>query len=107
MFPDSKIAKDYSQSKTKVKYVIEFGIAPHIRSLVQADIYERPFTFHFDETTTSQVKKQYDGYVTYYSKSRKEVCNAYCGTLFVGRCTADDMLVHFYEFMKKLPWTRD
>ena len=73
MLPNSKIAKDYSQSKTKVKYVIEFGIAPHIRSLVQADIYERPFTFHFDETTTSQVKKHYDGYVTYYSKSRRGV----------------------------------
>ena len=48
------------------------------------------------------MKKQYDGHVTYYSKSRKEVCNAYCGTLFVERCTADDMLVHFYEFMKKV-----
>lgn len=102
MFPDSKIAGAYSQGKTKVKYIIEYGIAPHIREIVMKDIKERPFTFHFDETTTSQVKKQYDGYVTYYSLSKKEIRTSYCGTLFVGRCTAEDLITHFYEFMKKV-----
>ena len=101
MFPDSAIAKNYGQQKTKVKYVIEFGITPYIRDLVQADLSNRPFTFHFDETTTSQVKKQYDGYATYISPSKKEVTTTYCGSLFVGRCTADDMVVHFHDFMKK------
>ena len=29
------------------------------------------------------------------------MCTTYCSVLFVGRCTADDMVLHFYEFMKK------
>ena len=100
MFPDSGIAKNYSQSKTKVKYVIEYGIAPLIQELIKVELCNRLFTFHFDKTTTSQVKKQYDGYVTYFSTTKK-VCTTYCGALFVGRCTADDMVLHFYELMKK------
>ena len=102
MFPDSKIAGAYSQGKTKVKYIIEYGIAPYIQEIVMKDIMERPFTFHFDETTSSQVKKQYDGYVTYFSLSKKGIRTPYCGALFVGRCTAEDLVTHFYEFMKKV-----
>ena len=32
MFPDSEIAKSYSQGETKLKYVIQFGIAPYINN---------------------------------------------------------------------------
>ena len=64
MFPDSKIAQSYSQAETKVKYMIQFGIAPYIRSDLLIDLQGSPLCFKFDETTTSQIKKQYDGYVT-------------------------------------------
>ena len=69
--------------------------------MVQKEVINWPFTFHFVETTTSQVKKQYDGYATYFSPTKKEICSTYCGTLFVGHCTADDLIGHFYEFMTK------
>ena len=69
--------------------------------LVQSNIQGQSFTFHFDETTNSQVKKQYDGYATYCSPEHKQISSAYCGSLYVGKCSADDMLVHFHEFMKK------
>ena len=59
MFPDSKIARKYKQSETKVKYSVRFGIA-------KQDFSKTPFTFKFDETTTSQIKKQYDGYIQYW-----------------------------------------
>ena len=49
-------------SETKTKYFVEFGIAPHIKQLLLTDLDGSPFTFKFDETTTSQVKKQYDAY---------------------------------------------
>ena len=51
MFPDSEIAKCYSQGETKVKYVIQFGIAPYIKQLILDDIKGKPFSFLFDETT--------------------------------------------------------
>ena len=66
MFPDSAIAKAYKQGRTKVKYTVHFGIAPHVKELLLEEVRNVPFAFKFDETTTSQVKKQYDGYVTYY-----------------------------------------
>ena len=59
MFPNYKIARKYKQSETKVKYSVQFGIA-------KQDFSKTPFTFKFDETTTSQIKKQYDGYIYYW-----------------------------------------
>ena len=57
MFPDSKIAQSYRQGKTKVRYNIQYGIAPHIKQMLMYDVNTTPFTFKFDESTTSQVKK--------------------------------------------------
>ena len=101
MFPDSKIAANYQMQRTKCTYLLEFGILPYIKELVKKDIKGSPFTFHFDETTTEQVKKQYDGYVTYFSQKHSEIRTTYCGSLFVGKCAAPDLLVHFYEFMQQ------
>ena len=50
MFPDSMIAKSYQQS-TKVKYIIQYGIAPYVKEKLIYDIRNKPFTFKFDETT--------------------------------------------------------
>ena len=57
MFPDSKIVQTYHQSETKIKYVTQFGIAPYVKKLMLNDFKKQPFTFKFDEVTTSQIKK--------------------------------------------------
>ena len=97
MFPNSSVAKHYRQGRGKVNYVIEFKISPYINELVKADLQNQPFTFHFNETTTNQVKKQYDGYCTYWSLKNREISTTYCGSFYVGRCTPDDMIAHFHE----------
>jgi hypothetical protein len=58
MFPDSKIAQKYAMDKTKLKYVIEFGIALYIRTFLKIDMARTPYSFAFDETTTAHTKKQ-------------------------------------------------
>ena len=63
MFPDSQTAKSFHRVETKTKYMIQFGVTPYVRKQVIEDFTGQPFTFKFDETTTSQIKKQYDGYV--------------------------------------------
>ena len=68
MFPDSKITASFSQEETKVKYNIQYGIAPCIKESLIKDLCNCPLTFKFDETATKQVRKQYDGYVQYFSK---------------------------------------
>lgn len=102
MFPDSNIAKQFNQQETKAKYTIQFGIARHVKERLISDVSNKPFSFKFDETTTSQVKKQYDAYVTYFSYTSQVVVTAFCGSLFVGHCTAEDLLSHFFEFINRL-----
>ena len=77
MFPDSKIAQSYRQGEMKVKYVIQFGIAPFVKEQMIRDFKLQPFTFKFDETTADQVKKQYDGYVQFWSNEKKEIVNKF------------------------------
>ena len=102
MFPNDAIAKKYKMGETTIKYLIQFGIAPYTKSSMLKDVDGRPFVFKFDETTTSQVKKQYDGYVTFFSKTANKVTTIYAGSLFVGHCMAADLVNHFNKFMKEL-----
>ena len=62
MFPDLKIAQNYSQLKTKVKYNIQFGTTPYVKEILINDVNWQPFSFKFDKTTTRQVNKRYDTY---------------------------------------------
>ena len=92
------VASCYSMCETKVAYIIKFGIAPYVRRKLVKDLADTPFSFLFDETTTSQVKKQYDGYVIYWSSRAGKVVHQYCGSLFVGHCDADALVNHYTEF---------
>ena len=65
------------------------------------EIQRKSFTFQFDETTSKQVKKQYYGYIIFFSLESGTVVLAYCGTLFVGRCSAPDRLNHLQTFFTK------
>ena len=47
MFPDSKIAKSFELGATKLKYVINFGIAPYFRDILQRSDC---FVISFDES---------------------------------------------------------
>ena len=68
MFPDAKIAQSYLQGKTKVRYNIQYGIAPHVKQMLIYDVNNTPFIFKFNESTTSQVKTQY-AYLQFWSKN--------------------------------------
>ena len=102
LFPDSAIANSYKQKSDKVKYMLQFGVAPFMRSVILNELKGLPFSFRFDETTTSQVKKQYDAYATYNSKHFGCIITVYLGTLFVGKCTAEDLLNHVNDMLDKI-----
>lgn len=102
MFPDSEIAKSYKQKANKVKYTVQFALAPFFQGIILKELSDLPFSFRFDETTTSQIKKQYDAYATYHSSHFGQIITSYLGTLFVGRCTTDDLLIHLNEMLEKL-----
>ena len=102
MLPDSKIAEQYSQNETKMKYVIHFGLSSYFQVVLKSDLKGKPFSFKFDETTTSQTKKKYDGFVQFWSERFNAVIMAYCGSLFVDRCPVEKLVEHFYEFVQKV-----
>ena len=104
MFPDSKIAASFSQEETKVKYNIQYGIAPCIKESLIKDLFNRPLTFKFDETTTKQVRKQYNGYVQYFSKHHGQIITVSCRSLFIGHCDSSDLIQHFIDFSKEMKW---
>ena len=83
MFPDSNVAEKYSQNETKMKYVTQYGLSPYFHNLLKSDLKGKLSSFKLDETTTSQTKKQYEGYVQYWSEHFDVVIMAYCGSLFV------------------------
>ena len=67
------VTSAYRMCETKVAYVIRFGIAQYVRRKLIKDVADTLFSFLFDETANSQVKKQYDGYVMYWSKQDRRV----------------------------------
>ena len=60
MFPDSKIAANFSSSHTSPSYIIGKGLLPYFTRVIISDLVESqlPFCVHFDETSTTRVKKQ-------------------------------------------------
>lgn len=62
-------------------YMVQFGIASYIKRIIYSEVKEMPFTFYFDEITTSQLKKQYNAYATYYSNFFQQIITEYLGTL--------------------------
>ena len=102
MFPDLKIAQDNKQNETKMMYVLKHGLCPYFRESLKSDLHSNVFCFKFDEMTTSQIKKQYNGFVQYWSKSQNKIAMAYCGSLCVDHCSADELVEHFFAFMWKI-----
>ena len=97
----TEIAKHYEMSLTKVMYIIQYGIAKYFKDELIKEAKEKHFTFHHDDSTTLQTKKLFDGYVKFFSKELGEVVIAYCGTLFIGRCSALDMVSHLKTFVAR------
>ena len=70
----------------KIKYSIQFGLAPYFMQSFQDDFLGRAFSFKFDETMTSQVKKQYDGFIQYWLNSMKFIVISCFRSFFVDHC---------------------
>ena len=96
MFPESKITEKYSQNETNMKYVIQYGLSPYFQDLLKRDLKGKPFSLKFDENTTYQTKKQYNGYVRYWSERFDAVIMVYCDSLFV-----EKLAEHFYRFVQR------
>ena len=101
MFPDSKIAADFSLSQTSTSYIIAEGMLPHFTKVIIDDLLESglPFSMHFDETSTAQVKKQMDLMLRYWSSRHEEVWSIFYTSLFFGHAESDCVSAKMYDKM--------
>ena len=97
-------------SCTKVSsYVISHGLGPYFLQKTIDDILSLPdtyYTLHFDETTTSQIKKQLDVLVRYYSYTHCEVRMRFLKAVVFGHAyaetVADELWKNLQEFSLQL-----
>ncbi|XP_065640869.1 uncharacterized protein LOC124819158 [Hydra vulgaris] len=112
MFPDSKISQCFTMSRQKASYILQDGLGPLLEKRLcnSITLSQGAFTLMFDETTTSQQRKQMDLLCRFWSEDENQVVTKYLTSLFFGRATAEDVktmladLRHNERFY--LPWDR-
>ena len=84
MFPDSAIAKTFACSKTKVNYLICFGISPYLKEKLLHKVKQAEcFTVSFDEALNKDFQsEQMDVIVHYFHEDR--VVTQYFDSQFMG-----------------------
>ena len=104
MCPDSEIAKGVKMSCTKVSYVIGHGLGPYFLQKTVDNILNTPrtyFTLQFNETTTSQIKKQLYILVRYYSDNHNEVRVRFLKAAVFGHAYAVSVANEICETLQK------
>ena len=89
---------------SKVSYIIGHGLGPYFLQKTVDDILSTPgtyFTLHFDETTTSQIKKQLDILVRYYSDNHNEVRVRFLKAAVFGHAYAESVANELCETLQK------
>ena len=88
---------------SKVSYVIGHGLRPYFLQKTVDDILRTPgtyFTLHFDETITSQIKKQLDILVRYYSDNHSEVRVRFLKAAVFGHAYAESVANELCETLQ-------
>ena len=104
MFKDSKIAKKVTCSSTKCSYVINFGIAPYFRNLLENALNLAPFYVAcFDESHNDVLKKgQMDMLLRFWNEDTNMVATRYYNSEFLGKAAAVDIHQKFKSFLSSL-----
>ena len=92
MFPDSKIAQSFTLGKTKCSYILKFGIAPYVKSLLVQSVKDSgDYVLMFDESLNRITQeKQMDVWVRYWANGK--IVSRYLTSEFMGHASAEDML---------------
>ena len=92
------IAADFTMSRSKVSYMISDAFGPYFTERLIYDVNKskEPFTLHYDETTTTQNKRQMDLHLRYWSESSSQVESKYYSSLLFdhaeGKVVADAIM---------------
>ena len=90
MFPDSEVAKNFSCSESKARYMATFGLAPYLLDVLMDKVKDDCFVLLFDESLNKKVQqKQLDIYLRFWNGN--EVQSRYFTSIFMGHARAVDI----------------
>ena len=97
MFKDSKIAEKFTCGSTKCSYIINFGIAPYFRLLLQDALNNAPYyVCSFDECYYDVIKKgQMDVHTRFWHNSTDILSTRYFNYELLGKAVATDVHAKF------------
>lgn len=92
MFPDSDLAQAFQCGKTKCSYIVNHGIAPHLKRTLQNKLKnEDSFVVLLDESLNKDIQqKQLDFLIRHWDTDK--IVTRYYSSEFMGHCKADDLL---------------
>ena len=94
MFPDSQIAAKLEMGRTKLAYLITFGLAPYFTNEIfkQLDVCSE-IVIGFDETLNKvSQRQQMDVSVRFWNENKEQVECRYIGSAFLDSSRAVDLL---------------
>lgn len=97
MFQDSEIASHIQLSRTKIGYLITFGLAPLFERLLKEELKNVDFFVAcFDESMNRiEKKEQLDIAIRFWDTAKSEVVTRYWTSVFLGHTTADKLVNAF------------
>ena len=97
MFPDSKIAENFSCGKTKCSYVVCFGRAPYFKGILTEILCNVEYILAlFDELFNKTSKRgQMDMHVRCWDNNHNYVATRYYHSQFIGKASAKDVFEYF------------
>jgi len=102
MFPDSKIAAEFSMVATKCTYITKYGLAPYFtRMLVSRVKASGPFVMFDESLNRSTQTKQMDIHIRFWDSGR--VVTRYWGSEFMGHASAETVAEHLQSSISALP----
>ena len=102
MFPDSRVAKQFSCGEQKCRYLAIYGLAPYFKNLLTTRVKdEDTYVVLFDESLNSKThRKQMDIHVRIWTGDR--VVTRFFTAEFMGHGTAEIMLDKFMKGLGNL-----
>ena len=104
MFPDSNIAKQYQMGPDKLKYIVNWGLAPYFKDLLIEDISKAKYlSVGFDESLNKITQScPMDLMVRYWDVNNSKVQVRYWDSTFLGHSAANDLLQHFNDSVESI-----
>ncbi|XP_062564961.1 uncharacterized protein LOC134227461 [Armigeres subalbatus] len=106
MFPDSDIAAKMEMGRTKVGYLLTYGIAPYYTKELMSALEECvEFAIGFDETLNKiSQRQQMDIGVRFWNRISGQVESRYLGSAFLSSTKAKDLVDGIKERFSSIIW---